>query len=168
MQFPERFSDLPEYAFPRLRTLLAGTPPGGPELAMSIGEPKHPVPAVVAETIAAHAAEFGRYPPNDGAPELLASIAAWLARRYGVTVDPETQLLALNGSYISPYGTPLGQLILGVLLVSYLAGLMWLRSMTQGQPLPRFLGRSPRSAAMGAMGAARAMESRSGNRGVRT
>ena len=51
-------------------------------------------------------------------------------------------LLALNGSYISPYGTPLGQLILGVLLASYLAGLMWLRSMTQGQPLPRFLGRS--------------------------
>jgi aspartate/methionine/tyrosine aminotransferase len=98
MQFPERFSDLPEYAFPRLRTLLAGIPPGGPELAMTIGEPRHGVPPVVPEIIGAHAAEFGRYPPNDGAPELLAAIAAWLARRHGVTVDPDTRLIALNGS----------------------------------------------------------------------
>jgi aspartate/methionine/tyrosine aminotransferase len=98
MQFPERFSDLPEYAFPRLRTLLAGIPPGGPELAMTIGEPRHPIPPVVAETIAAHAAEFGRYPPNEGAPELRDAIAGWLTRRYGVTVDPETRLVALNGS----------------------------------------------------------------------
>ena len=43
MQFPERFADLPEYAFPRLRTLLDGVPPGGPELAMTIGEPKSPL-----------------------------------------------------------------------------------------------------------------------------
>ncbi len=98
MQFPERFSDLPEYAFPRLRSLLAGTPAGGPELAMTIGEPRHPIPPFVAEAIAAHAGEFGRYPPNEGAPELLAAIAGWLARRYGTAVDPETRLIALNGS----------------------------------------------------------------------
>ncbi len=98
MQFPARFSDLPEYAFPRLRRLLAGVRPGGPELAMTIGEPRHPVPAFVAETIAAHAHEFALYPPNDGAPELLAAVAAWIALRHGVTVDPETQVIALNGS----------------------------------------------------------------------
>ncbi len=39
MQFPERFSSLPEHAFPRLRRLLDGRAPGGPERAMSIGEP---------------------------------------------------------------------------------------------------------------------------------
>jgi aspartate/methionine/tyrosine aminotransferase len=98
MQFPARFADLPEYAFPRLRALLAGTPPGGPELAMTIGEPRHPIPPFVAETVARHAHEFGRYPPNEGAPELRAAIAEWLARRYGVAVDPETRLIALNGS----------------------------------------------------------------------
>ena len=48
MQFPARFSDLPEYAFPRLRRLLDGMAPGGPELAMTIGEPKHPLPEMVA------------------------------------------------------------------------------------------------------------------------
>jgi N-succinyldiaminopimelate aminotransferase len=98
MQFPARFADLPEYAFPRLRRLLAGTLPGGPELAMTIGEPKHPLPDLVARTIAAHAGEFALYPPNEGAPELRDAIAGWLGRRYGVAVDPETQLIALNGT----------------------------------------------------------------------
>jgi len=98
MQFPARFSDLPEYAFPRLRRLLAGVTPGGEELAMTIGEPKHPMPAMIAETIADHAHEFALYPPNDGTPELRAAIAGWIARRYGVTLDPEQQVIALNGS----------------------------------------------------------------------
>ena len=98
MQFPARFSDLPEYAFPRLRRLLEGIPPGGPELAMTIGEPKHPLPAFVASTIAAHAQEFALDPPNDGTPELRAAIAAWLGRRYRVTVDPDTQVVPLNGT----------------------------------------------------------------------
>lgn len=98
MQFPERFSGLPEYAFPRLRRLLAGTPPGGPEIAMTIGEPKHPLPAVVAELVAAHAAEFALYPPNDGTPELRRAIAGWIGRRHGLAIDPETQVMPLNGT----------------------------------------------------------------------
>ena len=98
MQFPARFSDLPEYAFPRLRRLLEGTAPGGPDLAMTIGEPKHPLPALVAATVAAHAHEFALYPPNDGTPELRQAIAAWLARRYGVAVDPDTRIVPLNGT----------------------------------------------------------------------
>ena len=45
MAFPERFSNLPEYAFPRLRALLDGVPAGGTPIAMSLGEPKHAFPA---------------------------------------------------------------------------------------------------------------------------
>ena len=98
MQLPERFDSQPEYAFPRLRRLLAGVPPGGPEIAMSIGEPRHPLPGFVPEIIAAQAAGFGRYPPNDGAPELRAAIAGWIARRYGVEMDPDRQIHPLNGT----------------------------------------------------------------------
>ncbi len=98
MQFPARFSDLPEYAFPRLRRLLDGTPPGGPEFAMTIGEPRHPIPAMVGRIVAAHAHEFAKYPPNDGLPELNAAIAGWIARRYRVTLDPATQVMPLNGT----------------------------------------------------------------------
>ncbi len=98
MQSPERFSALPEYAFSRLRRLLDGHAPGGPEIAMSIGEPRHPLPPIIAATVAAHAAEFGRYPPNDGVEELLAAAAGWIGRRYGVPIDPERELIALSGT----------------------------------------------------------------------
>jgi len=98
MQFPKRFSDLPEYAFPRLRALLADHPAGGPEIAMSIGEPKHPFPDFVADIIAKNAASFGRYPPNDGTPELRMAISDWLLRRYGVKRDPDADIIALNGT----------------------------------------------------------------------
>lgn len=94
---PGRFSDLGAYAFTRLRHLLDGQAPGGALLSMSIGEPHHPFPDFVAEVIAHEVAGFGRYPPNDGSSELLAAIAGWLQRRYGVTMEPDN-LLALNGT----------------------------------------------------------------------
>ncbi|MBS0563304.1 MAG: aminotransferase class I/II-fold pyridoxal phosphate-dependent enzyme [Proteobacteria bacterium] len=97
MAFPERFSNLPEYAFPRLRKLLDAHAPGGDPVAMTIGEPRHPMPAFVGEVLAAHLGEFGLYPPNDGSPELLAAISGWLARRYGASVGPE-RIMALNGT----------------------------------------------------------------------
>lgn len=98
MQFPQRFSALPEYAFPRLRRLLSGHAPGGPELAMSIGEPKHPLPALIAQTIAEHAQSFALYPPNEGVPELRQAITDWLRTRYDLALDPETQVFPLNGT----------------------------------------------------------------------
>lgn len=98
MQFPKRFSNLPEYAFPRLRALLDGVAPGGDEIAMSIGEPRHPFPAFVGQVIARHLDEFGRYPPNEGTPELRGAISNWIKWRYGVEKDPETEIFALNGT----------------------------------------------------------------------
>lgn len=97
MDHPERFAELPPHAWPRLRALLDAHAPGGPVAHMTIGEPRHPFPDWVAETIAENAEGFGRYPVNEGSPELLAAIAAWLRRRYGVEVGPE-RLLALNGT----------------------------------------------------------------------
>jgi aspartate/methionine/tyrosine aminotransferase len=97
MAFPERFSDLPEYAFARLRTLLDAHAPGGAPLSMTIGEPRHPMPPFVAEVLNAHLDEFALYPPNDGAPELLDAISAWIARRYGVMVGSD-RLMVLNGT----------------------------------------------------------------------
>jgi N-succinyldiaminopimelate aminotransferase len=97
MAYPERFSNLPEYAFPRLRKLLDTHAPGGEPIAMTIGEPRHPMPDFVGPILAANLAGFGVYPPNDGAPELLAAISGWIARRYGVTL-PEDCLMVLNGT----------------------------------------------------------------------
>ncbi|MCA8878572.1 MAG: aminotransferase class I/II-fold pyridoxal phosphate-dependent enzyme [Rhodobacteraceae bacterium] len=97
MQYPDRFTDLPAYAFPRLRALLDVHAPGGDVLAMSIGEPRHPFPDWVGEVVAQAVAGFGKYPPNDGTPELLDAIAGWVGRRYGVPLERDN-LMALNGT----------------------------------------------------------------------
>src|SRR6056297_1001600 len=101
MQQPERFSDLPEYAFPRLRALLEPHQPGGEPIAMSLGEPRHPLPPFLAEELARHTHLYGRYPPNEGAPELREAIAAWLRLRYGLPEhrsDPDRHVFPLNGT----------------------------------------------------------------------
>ncbi|WP_368188211.1 aminotransferase class I/II-fold pyridoxal phosphate-dependent enzyme [Aestuariibius sp. HNIBRBA575] len=95
--YPERFSNLPAYAFPRLRNLLDAHAPGGEVIAMTIGEPRHAFPAFVGDVINQTLSEFGKYPTNEGAPDLLAAIAGWVAGRYGVTLKGD-QILALNGT----------------------------------------------------------------------
>ena len=96
--FPERFSNLPAYAFPRLRGLLDAHAPGGDVLHMTIGEPKHAFPPWVVDIISEKAAGFGKYPVNEGIPELRIAICDWLMRRYHVGLDPETQVMVLNGT----------------------------------------------------------------------
>jgi N-succinyldiaminopimelate aminotransferase len=98
MSFPERFANLPEYAFPRLRRLLDAHAPGGEVIQMTIGEPRHAFPPWVAQVIAEHAADFVKYPPNEGTPELRQVMAEWVGRRYGVQIDPDTQIMGLNGT----------------------------------------------------------------------
>ena len=97
MVFPERFSNLPDYAFPRLRKLLDHHPAGGEPIAMTIGEPKHAMPDFVGAVLAENLGGFGVYPPNDGTPELLSAISGWIKRRYGVDCGPE-RLMVANGS----------------------------------------------------------------------
>jgi N-succinyldiaminopimelate aminotransferase len=97
MAFPERFSNLPEYAFPRLRKLLDHHPAGGDPIAMTIGEPRHPMPDFVAPILAKSIADFASYPPNDGTFDLLAAISGWIDRRYGVQVGVD-RLMVLNGT----------------------------------------------------------------------
>lgn len=97
MAFPERFSNLPDYAFPRLRKLLSGVQPGGEPMVMTIGEPRHAMPDFVTSIMAEHIDEFAKYPPNEGTPGLLDAISGWLDRRYGLKVVPE-RITALNGT----------------------------------------------------------------------
>lgn len=98
MMYPERFSNLPAHAWPRLRALLDVHEGGGPAIHMTIGEPKHAFPTWVTDVITEHAAGFNSYPPNDAAPELRQAVASFVHRRYGVPVDADTQVMALNGT----------------------------------------------------------------------
>ncbi|MEP3332035.1 aminotransferase class I/II-fold pyridoxal phosphate-dependent enzyme [Sedimentitalea sp.] len=98
MNLPERFSNLPEYAFPRLRALLDVHAPGGDIVHMTIGEPKHAFPQWVTDVIVENAAGFNSYPQNEGTETLRGAMADWVARRYGVTLEPDRQIMALNGT----------------------------------------------------------------------
>jgi succinyldiaminopimelate transaminase len=84
-----RLDRLRDYPFQRLRDLLDKDAPraGWPVINLTIGEPQHPYPALVGETIAANAHLYGKYPPVLGTPELRQAIAAWLARRYRLRPD---------------------------------------------------------------------------------
>src|SRR5262245_51368157 len=94
---------LSDYPFEALRTLLNPVTPvvNDAPILMSLGEPQHQPPPLLAATLAAHAHEWNKYPPMAGTPELRQAVADWLTRRYRLSagaVDPERDVLALAGT----------------------------------------------------------------------
>lgn len=92
---------LPPYPFDRLRTLLGEVSPNAvySPIALSIGEPRHPSPACVRLALTAALDGLSSYPPTAGGPELRSAVADWLAERHaGAKLDPETEILPVNGS----------------------------------------------------------------------
>jgi succinyldiaminopimelate transaminase len=98
-----RLAALAEYPFDRLRALLGGIapPPDLEPMILSVGEPRHPPPAMVAEVLARHAEGWGRYPPVEGTPGFRRAVAGWLARRYGLkagAIDPDRHIIPVSGT----------------------------------------------------------------------
>jgi len=88
------------YPFERWRELTRDITPNPAlrPIGLGIGEPRHPAPALVRQAIVDHLGGLSSYPPTAGEPRLREAMAAWLNRRYGVTVDPRTQVLPVGGS----------------------------------------------------------------------
>ena len=86
--------------FARLTELLAPYQPAKPLITLSLGEPQHPVPAFVAPVLAKHIADFGRYPIAKGIEPFRRAASNWLSNRFDLprAIDPESELLVLNGS----------------------------------------------------------------------
>jgi N-succinyldiaminopimelate aminotransferase len=92
---------LQPYPFEKLRALLAGITPNEKlkPINLSIGEPKHPTPALVKDALAGALDGLAVYPLTAGLPHLRETIAGWLARRYGIPQpDAATQVLPVNGT----------------------------------------------------------------------
>ncbi|MBK6756318.1 MAG: succinyldiaminopimelate transaminase [Moraxellaceae bacterium] len=92
---------LHSYPFEKLGQLFKGlTPPAELKpIALSIGEPKHPAPSFVLETINQQAKHLATYPSTKGIVELRQAIQTWLTKRFNLnTIDPETQILPVNGT----------------------------------------------------------------------
>ena len=95
-----RLNQLQPYPFQRLRDLFAGvTPnPGLKPINLSIGEPKHATPAFIREALTGALDGLANYPITQGSDDLRGNIAEWCGRRYGVALDPASQILPVNGS----------------------------------------------------------------------
>lgn len=93
-------AQLQPYPFEKLRALFAGVTPNPQfkEIKLSIGEPRHTTPAFIMEALAGGLKGLANYPTTLGIPVLRQAIAAWCGRRYGIELDPETEILPVNGS----------------------------------------------------------------------
>ncbi|ACY17092.1 aminotransferase class I/II-fold pyridoxal phosphate-dependent enzyme [Haliangium ochraceum] len=105
-----RLDDLPPYPFDRLRSLLGdlAPPPGRAPIALSIGEPQHPAPGIIAQRLAENAHLWNTYAPTDGTPSFRAAVADYLTRRYALPsslIDPDRHVLPVAGTREALYLT---------------------------------------------------------------
>ena len=97
-------SRLQPYPFERLRQLLGSVTPNPAyrPISLGIGEPRHPTPALLkdalCDAVQAPAGGLATYPATAGTPELKQACATWVQRRYGLTLNPATQILPVLGS----------------------------------------------------------------------
>ncbi|MDD1609234.1 MAG: succinyldiaminopimelate transaminase [Methylococcaceae bacterium] len=93
-------SQLHPYPFEKLAELKHGiTPPADKSpIVLSIGEPAHATPAFIKETLVSQLQGLSNYPTTKGILPLRQAIADWIARRFSVSVNAETQVLPVSGT----------------------------------------------------------------------
>ncbi|MGE8498430.1 MAG: succinyldiaminopimelate transaminase [Pseudomonas sp.] len=99
----DALNQLQPYPFEKLRALLADARPSADKsaIALSIGEPKHRSPALVAEALSANLEQLSVYPTTLGIPALREAIAAWATGRFNLAagvLDPARHVLPVNGT----------------------------------------------------------------------
>jgi succinyldiaminopimelate transaminase len=62
------------------------------------GDPREPTDARIRQALVESLTEISSYPLAEGLPELRAAIARWCERRFGVTLDPDTEIVPTYGS----------------------------------------------------------------------
>lgn len=98
-----RLSLLPDYPFERLRGLLdpLEPAPGKTPIMMSLGEPQHPYPDLLAESLQANAHLYGKYPPVRGTEPFRQAVTDWLTRRYQLPeglLDRDHNICPISGT----------------------------------------------------------------------
>ncbi len=97
----ERLRKLPPYLFAEIdRKKKAALAAGRDVINLGVGDPDRPTPAAIIESLKYHAQNpaFHQYALDQGSPELRRSIAAFCRARYGLELDPESEILPLIGS----------------------------------------------------------------------
>ena len=101
MQPSSRLDRLPPYLFAELERKIREKRAAGVDvISLGIGDPDTPTPQPVVEALAGAARDPGthQYPSNRGRPELREAYARFYERRFGVTLDPETEIIPAIGA----------------------------------------------------------------------
>jgi LL-diaminopimelate aminotransferase len=101
VRIARRIESLPPYLFAELdRKLAAKRAEGIDVISLGVGDPDLPTPDHIVEAMRDAIADPAthRYPSYYGSPDFRGAVAAWYSRRFGVELDPETEVMALIGS----------------------------------------------------------------------
>ncbi len=101
MQPSSRLDRLPPYLFAELERKIREKRAAGVDvISLGIGDPDTPTPRPVVDALAAGASDPGthKYPSNRGRPELREAYARFYERRFGVALDPETEIIPALGA----------------------------------------------------------------------
>ncbi|OBW63291.1 MAG: LL-diaminopimelate aminotransferase [Dehalococcoides mccartyi] len=101
MKLSKRIENLPPYLFVQISKKIAEKRAKGEEIiSFAIGDPDLPTPKhILAELCkAAEDPSNHRYPETEGLPVLRKAMAEWYQKRFGVKLNPDTEVLPLIGS----------------------------------------------------------------------
>ena len=101
MQLAKRIENLPPYLFVGISRRIAEKRARGEDvISFAIGDPDIPTPQSIIERLcqAAQDPANHRYPESNGLPQLRQAISSWYLRRFGLSFDPDKEVLPLIGS----------------------------------------------------------------------
>jgi succinyldiaminopimelate transaminase len=89
---------LGEYSIGRLQEMARQMrAEGRPVLDFSIGDPREPTAPFIIDAAKGAIPSVSQYPTTSGLPELRSAVAGYVSRRFGVEVDPATQVMPTSG-----------------------------------------------------------------------
>jgi LL-diaminopimelate aminotransferase len=100
MRFARRLEQVPPYLFAEIeRRIEALRAEGVDVISLGIGDPDLPTPSAVVEALqdAAARPENHRYPSNRGLAAFRDAVAGFYAERFGVAIDPATEVIPVLG-----------------------------------------------------------------------
>ncbi len=101
MRLNQAIEQAPGYPLSRVGGVRREALARGAELIdLSLGQPSDPLPPFLHDALTAAIAQtpFDAYPSSEGLPELREAIAAWVERRFGAQLDPDTEIVPTLGS----------------------------------------------------------------------
>ena len=101
------FAELGDYPIAQIQMRARDRRDAGmPVIDFSIGDPREPTPPFIVEALRDSVPPVSQYPTSAGLLELREAVAGYVERRFGVEVDPATQVIPTSGAKEAIFNTP--------------------------------------------------------------